>query len=596
MRRLSGVPLVLFAAAALLLPAAGAGAKASPALAEPEVEALFLLHHPRGLNRFVRAVSDPASASYRDYASVETLVQRFGASREDRNATLRWLARRGLRGTVAPTGTYVTAVLPRRSVARLLPSEAGAQASGPGRLAPAVPAPLRDAVSRIALLSTRPAAIDNAIAARRRDLGAKPKGKAYTSIMPHSGTASGCAAGSSGGQGPPLEPFTPNQYLTAYGQAAMQAKGLRGQGQTIAVVEIDGFRHSDVATFDKCFGVETPPIRVIPTAIKKPLPPSDETTLDLEMLSVGAPKVDRILVYEGLESQGGIALTAGSALGSPGNRPDVISISLGICEPEYSGSLALKDIYDNIFAIAAGAGISTLVSSGDTGSSGCRTQNGEEETTAQPLRAVSLPSSSPYVTAVGGTNLKLSKRNRIDEEVVWNDLPIQPGGGGGGASIVSPRRPWWQSGVHRYGPGRIVPDIAALADIYPGFAYFCTAKACADLPQTVPGWTSIGGTSAAAPLMASGVALANQYAAQHGQRPLGFLNPLLYKLGASAKTRAGAFTDVTKGNNDLGRLLPPEAGGGHPLGCCHARVGYDWASGWGSLKVPGLAKLALAAD
>ena len=95
--------------------------------------------------------------------------------------------------------------------------------------------------------------------------------------------------------------------------------------------------------------------------------------------------------------------------------------------------------------------------------------------------------------------------------------------------------------------------------------------------------------------MASGVALANQYAAKHGQRPLGFLNPLLYRLGANAKTRAGAFTDVTKGNNDLGRLLPPEAGGGHPLGCCHARVGYDWASGWGSLKVAGFAKLAAAA-
>ncbi len=595
-RRLTSLPLILLACAGLLLPAgAAAAAKAGPALSEPAVEALFLLRHPRGLNRFVRAVSDPASPSYRDYASVGTLIRRFGASKETRNKTLGWLARRGLRGTVAPTGAYVTAVLPRRSAARLLPGVDGAQASGPGGLAPAVPAPLRGAVTRVALLSTRPAAIDNAIAARRPDLAAKPKKKGYSSIMAHSGTAGGCAAGSSGGPGPPLEPFTPNQYLTAYGLSAMQAKGLRGQGQTIAVVEIDGFRHSDIAAFDKCFGVKTPPIRVVPTAIKKPLPPSDETTLDLEMLTVGAPKVDRILVYEGLESQGGIALTAGSALGSPGHRPDVISISLGVCEPEYSGSLVLKSIYDNVFAIAAGAGISTLVSSGDTGSSGCRIQNGEEETTAQPLRAVSLPSSSPYVTAVGGTNLKLSKRNRIEEEVVWNDLPIQPGGGGGGASIVSPRRPWWQAGIHRYGAGRIVPDIAALADIYPGFAYFCTAKPCAGLPQTVPGWTSIGGTSAAAPLMASGVALANQYAAKHGQRPLGFLNPLLYRLGASAKTRAGAFTDVTRGNNDLGRLLPPEAGGGHPLGCCHARVGYDWASGWGSLKIPGFAKLAAAA-
>jgi hypothetical protein len=60
-------------------------------------------------------------------------------------------------------------------------------------------------------------------------------------------------------------------------------------------------------------------------------------------------------------------------------------------------------------------------------------------------------------------------------------------------------------------------------------------------------------------------------------------------------TRTGAFNDVTVGNNDLGRALPPDVGGGHPLGCCPARKGYDWASGWGSLKLPGFTSLASAA-
>lgn len=92
--------------------------------------------------------------------------------------------------------------------------------------------------------------------------------------------------------------------------------------------------------------------------------------------------------------------------------------------------------------------------------------------------------------------------------------------------------------------------------------------------------------------MASGVALANQFAARHGQRPLGFLNPLLYRFSATGKTRRGVFRDVTKGNNDLGSLLPKEVGGGHPLGCCGARPGYDWASGWDPLKVLGFAKAA----
>jgi kumamolisin len=598
LRALLGISLVLLAGAGLLLPAAAAAGKRDPALSAEQVEALIFLRHPRGLDRFVRSVSDPASPRYRDYASVETLIRRFGASKATQKKTLRWMAGRGLHGTVSPTGAYITALAPRRRAARLLPRIGGARASAASGLSRRVPAALRGTVTRVALLSTRPAASANAPRPLRAGLAAvasKGKKRAYSSILRHSGTASGCAAGSSGGLGPPLEPFTPNQYLTAYGQAAMHAKGLQGQGQTIAVVETGGFRRSDIATFDRCFGVKTPPIRAVPVDARKPRAPEDETTLDLEMLSVGAPKVDRILVYEGLESQGGVAITAGAALGSPGNRPNVISISLGLCEPELSGSLALRSIFDNIFAVAAGAGISTLVSSGDTGSSGCQTENSTGEAIALPIRAVSVPASSPYATAVGGTNLELSKQNRIKKEIVWNDLPIQPNGGGGGGSIVTPQRPWWQTGIHRYGAGRIVPDIAALADIYPGYAFFCTAKPCAELEQKVPGWGSIGGTSAAAPLMAAGIALANQYAAEHGERPLGFLNPLLYRLGAEARSRRSAFFDVTEGNDDLGRLLLPEAGGGRPLGCCHARVGYDWASGWGSLKIPSFAKLAVGA-
>jgi kumamolisin len=596
MKRL-GLPLLLsFVLLGAALPTTGAAAKPSPALSEQSLEAIFAMQHPRGLNRFVRAVSDPASERYREYASVESLLDRFGAPKQQSQRVLRWLARRGLHGTVAPTGTFVTATVPRERAAALAQLGGGAQASNQSRLDVHVPSGLRGAVSGVALLNTKPETTADAAASRPREPLAATSKDGYSSILPHSGTAAGCPEGSSGGPGAPFFPFTPNQYLTAYGHSALHGKGLRGQGQTVAVVEIDGFRHSDIVAFDNCFGVKTPPIRVIPSPpLKKPLPPSDETTLDLEMLTVAAPMLDRILVYEGSEAPGGIALTAASALGSAGNQPDVISISLGICEPEFSGSLALRGVYDDIFAIAAGAGISTLVSAGDTGSSGCRTDNQKEETTALPVRAVSLPSSSPYVTAVGGTNLELTKQNRIKREIVWNDLPIQPGGGGGGGSIVSPRRPWWQAGIKRYGAGRIVPDIAALADIYPGYAYYCTATPCDGLAGTIPGWKSIGGTSAAAPLMAAGVALVNQYAAKRGQPALGFLNPLLYRLGAVSKTRSGAFNDVTVGNNDLGKALSPEAGGGRPLGCCPARKGYDWASGWGSLKLPGFAKLAIAA-
>lgn len=572
--------------------------KAGVQLPKRQVEALVELNHPRGLNRFVRAVSDPSSQRYRRYATVEKLVARFGAEERTRRRVLRWLADRGLSGTVAPTGTYVSVRLDRERADELLPRIGGASASGAGG-ARQVPRALRDAVERIAILSTRPVVghlrAPDDVGEAAASAAAK-RSEPYRSILRHSGTAAGCAAGSSGGVAAGFEPFTPNQYLTAYGHAALHARGLRGEGQTAAVVETGGYKRRDIVAFGKCFGVKPPPTRPVLVGLRKPPAAEDEVTLDLEMLSVGAPGLDRILVYEGQESLPGIALTAGAALGTRGHQPDVISISLGFCEPELGGSLVLRNAFDNVFAVAAGAGISVLVSAGDQGSSGCRVQDLEtEEATALPVLAVSLPASSPYATAVGGTNLALTKKNRIEEEIVWNDAVLMPWGGGGGGSIVSPRTPWWQARIDRYGPGRKVPDVAALADLFPGYAFFCTAASCKPGEAAVFGWSSVGGTSAAAPLTAAGIALANQNAARHDQPNLGFLNPLLYRLGADSKSRRIAFTDVVKGDNDIGRALPPQAGGGRAVGCCRARPGYDRASGWGSLKLPAFSRAAARA-
>jgi kumamolisin len=588
--RFAAVLFALLAAAVLPAPAL-----AGPALPRKSVEAILVMRHPRGLDHFVRAVSDPSSPRYRRYASVEKLIARFGASGEVRNQTLAWLAARGLHGTVDATGTFVTVRAPAPRAARLLPARAAASRAG-GALGSPVPPGLRGAVSAIELLPGG-GVFKSVDAADGLAATSAAKRKHFSSILPHSGTAAGCRAGRIGPGGANPLPFTPNQYLKAYGHAALHRRGFDGQGRTVALVEVDGFRHRDIETFDKCFGAPTPPLRVVPVnPLAKPIAGGTETTLDLEVLSVAAPRLRRVNVFEGFPSEGGIALTAAAALGSKGHHPDVISISLGICEPRYSEQLVLRRAMDDVFAVAAGAGISVLVAAGDTGSSGCRVETPNGETTALPIRAVSVPSSSPYVTAVGGTNLRLTAKNRIASEVVWNDWPLLPGGGGGGVSLLSPRRPWYQRlpQLDRFGIGRVVPDIAGLADVFPGYAYFCTSPECAELPQGTPGWTSIGGTSAATPLMAAGVALGDQYAARHGERPIGFANPLLYALGADPRSRRAVFNDVKRGNDDLGVLLPANVGGGVPLGCCTARPGYDWASGWGSPKLLALTRAASA--
>ena len=388
--------------------AKSATAASSPAAPPRYVEALFLLNHPGGLNRFVRSVSEPGSPDYRRYATVEQLVKRFGAPAKHRRATLSWLAQHGLRGRVGPTGTYVLARLPGGVASRLLPRAALAGSATGERAAVGrqVPAALRRQVAAIGLLSTRPGAFDPTASAAPAGLSATQGGE-LGSLMPHSGTSAGCAAGRAAGGTGPGSAFTPNQYLTAFGHAALQRRGFRGGGLSAALVEIDGFRRSDVAAFGRCFGVRIPPIRATAVGIKRLLAPGDETTLDLEVLSASAPGLKRIYVYEGRSSEAGIMKTAAAALGSKGHHPNAISISLGSCEPELNMELAARRALGNVFAIAAGAGISTLAAAGDQGSSACRamTPNGA---TALPLLAVSDPASSPFVTAVGGTNISLN--------------------------------------------------------------------------------------------------------------------------------------------------------------------------------------------
>jgi hypothetical protein len=122
-----------------------------------------------------------------------------------------------------------------------------------------------------------------------------------------------------------------------------------------------------------------------------------------------------------------------------------------------------------------------------------------------------------------------------------------------------------------------------LADLAPGYEIYCSAKSqpC----EAKHGWLFIGGTSAGTPLLAGGVALADQALRRAGRSGIGFANPLLYAVAHSASATS-AFTDVTVGFNDL------FATRGDPLGCCSAAVGYDDASGIGQVNVAALTSAA----
>jgi subtilase family serine protease len=261
-----------------------------------------------------------------------------------------------------------------------------------------------------------------------------------------------------------------------------------------------------------------------------------------------------------------------TANGTP--LPDVISASYGVCEASVSAYTASRTIVERQLAATAALGITTVVASGDSGSSTCaHGVPSNQLTSADKALSASWPATSPWVLAVGGTNLTLNDDNTIASTGVWNDTAYPPpynkaAGGGGGVSTFN-KRPWWQPALPSQSTYRMVPDVAAFADESPGYAIVCSSgvKSCPSAPaQTI---SFVGGTSAATPLVAGMIALWDQQARQTSTPRPGFVAPLLYSIAAHSPS---AFVDITVGNNEV-------FGG---LSCCTASPGFDLATGNGS--------------
>lgn len=541
-----------------------------------------------GLERLAAAVTTIGSPMYGDFEPLPTLERRFGASASTRARVIRYLRHAGATNVrIDATGLFADATLAAPQARRLFAADLGryhgARIHSPTAGA-RVPAALGGAVTGVVGLDTRPVlSAPDAIVANPSHF---PRTAAHVSpdgfpsgYSARSGTANGCGA-ALGDRG-----FTPNQYLTAYDYGKLQAAGTTGQGERVALIEIDGFRYSDVKAFAGCFGLRVPAINGYGVGIKRALAPGGETTLDLELMDAAAPGLKEIDVYESGQRAADVLQSLSAPLENRGHVPQVISASLGTCEPALAVTIGLAGARtaEGTLAMAAASGISVVAASGDAGSSACIGDGA-------PLDrlAVSYPASSPYVTAVGGTNVNLTAANQIQGETVWNDAPYDITAGGGGLSGMF-ARPSYQDGFVARNR-RALPDISMLADVLPGYDIYCTAKECLSGGNHDP-WISVGGTSAAAPLFAGGLTLVDQLLREHHKQDVGLANPLLYEIDR-AYASSGALLDVTTGDNDLGAYLP--GSGGRPLGCCSAGPGYDYASGLGSIDLGKLAALATA--
>ena len=488
---------------------------------------LALRQDRRAVARFLRALEDPASPAYHHYIGPAEFGARFGPSIAQLARARRALRAAGLEVTAAfPQRTTLGVRGRARDVERLLGVRLGEYADGRGRRwraplgRPRLPRALAGAATAATGLDTRPR------------------------LLPAAAPAAG---------------LKPGDAIAAYNVRPLHDRGVRGQGQTIAILSFDSFHDEDVAAFDRAVGIRgAPGVEHVPVdGGARPGDGQEEVNLDIDVIRGIAPAA-RILNYESRDTGRGFAPIIDRIVAD--GRVQIISNSWGACAVGWPPELRRAD--QASLAAAVARGITMYVASGDAGAYDCQHANPGD------LRlSVDWPSSSPSAVAVGGTLLSVRSDGSYLSETGWED-PLSGGGGGGGLSTFFARPPW-QTGPgvqnRQSTGGRQVPDVSASADGDSGWFVVTQGRR-----------TKIGGTSAAAPFWSASMLLVAQYAQRQGAGRVGFAAPLLYRLAARPDS---PFHDVTLGGNRGYRAGP----------------GWDFATGLGSPDVGALAARVVAA-
>ncbi len=225
-----------------------------------------------------------------------------------------------------------------------------------------------------------------------------------------------------------------------------------------------------------------------------------ESSIDVDMVSAACPNCS-IVVVEANSDQPSDLATA--LLHAVALKPTVVSNSWSLTESQL---MSLYQAYDSVFQHP---GIPVVAGSGDAGQS------------------VSWPAADASVIAVGGTSLMrgTSANGRAWIEKAWSSA------GFGCSAYVA--KPSWQA----LSPcsTRGTADISAVADPSTGVSVYDTYSGAG-------GWAVYGGTSVAAPIVAGGIALAND--------PSKITPALLYQHAAAL--------------NNLGPAYNPQTGLGSP--------------------------------
>ena len=410
---------------------------------------------------------------------------------------------------------------------------------------------------------------------------------------------------SSGG----LHALTPADYDVIYNISPQAAGG----PANIAIVGRSNINVSDVTAFHSLMNDGSNGLQVL---LNGPDPgdlgggEEGEAVLDSTWSGAIAPSaVVTLVVSASTNSTDGVVLSEIYIIDN--NLADVMSESFGGCEANETSADA--SAFSSLAQQASAEGITYVVSTGDSGAAGCEDPNTVVTATGPP--SVNILASTPYTIAVGGTMFNengqdstywnpTNSQSTLESalsyipEKVWNEScagtqcgTSQPNiwAGGGGASTFF-QKPAWQSGFGD--AARDLPDVSLTAAGHDPYL-LCLGGSCVPDSQGYVYFAAASGTSASAPAFAGIMAQVGQ---KTGSRQ-GQANYVLYRLAAvenfsqcngskpgGFQVNTCVFNDVTVGNNSV----PGDADYGSPSAKYQSSVGYDLATGLGSLNVTNL--------
>jgi subtilase family serine protease len=377
--------------------------------------------------------------------------------------------------------------------------------------------------------------------------------------------------------------IAPDDFHTIYDESPLLAEGINGTGVSIAIVGQSDIESSDIANFRSVGGL--PPNTVtqvlygqdpgFPTAYDD----EAEAELDLEWAGAAAPAADLIFA-NGLD-----ALNDSLTGAIDNNLAPILSSSYGDCEADGYFSQSSVDTFYPLFEMASAQGQTIVADTGDFGATDCD-YDAVNGLATQGL-SVNFPASSPLVTAIGGTEFIEDDGSYWSSngsalsyipELAWNGNVAGTGfaAGGGGPSRYF-TKPYWQLGNGiPSDSARDIPDVSMVVAPY----LACIPGNCTNgyLDSSGNPSEAGAGTSFSTPAFAGILALVEQ---KTGGR-LGNANPTIYAL-ANSPYYSSVFHDVTTGSNASPCMGgTPDCPFGGSIGYL-AGVGYDLATGWGSV-------------